>query len=328
MKPLNYLLPSPLVINYGLNIDTLVYIFLLTFLNPIFVWILVYFDTVSLLFALLLDIFWIFRSLNIYLRCCQCLPKAHDKKVLITGGSDGLGYEVVKKLCLRKDIGRIYVVDIKPPPNSISIQFSNKLEFIKFDFNGDIGKFTSSLIKLEEIDILICNAGIRQIKPIQDSDDDELRKIVNVNWISHLILLKNYLQCIKKHDKNRRFHIVVVSSVLGFVGPKNLGIYAGTKNGLLGMMDSLREEIPLNIVLSTILPGQLNSRMFSDVSVNEFLAPVIDIDKLASRIISIVENGINGTFSYPLYGRFLPIYRILPWGVQRFCRYFSGMDNV
>lgn len=325
MRFLRYIFPTSPVVALGLNVDSLVYLTLLT-LNPILVWIFVYLNTLSKTYAILIDCLWILRGLNICTRQGgkSGISTLKNRVVLITGGGDGLGRKIAEAFCTLEDVAKVIVVDVKFQGNVKD----KKMTFIKFDLNDDIEKL-QALVNLQNIDVLVCNAGMRQHQQISEETDVEIKKIINVNWIFHTILVKNYIRAVNSQNLVKdKYSIVVVGSVLGFVGPKCLGIYAGTKNALLAGMDSLREEIDSKFVLSTILPGQLNSQMFADVHVNSFLAPVVDIDKLAWRVVSIVEYGMNGTFAYPLYGRFLPVYRILPWCLQRFCRWYSGMDHV
>ena len=335
MKAFNYFIPSPLVVQSGWNLDTLIYLSLFTIFNPITVWILYFNEKVTGRYATAIVLFWICRYFNIRMRKSYAVPSP-NKVVLISGGISGLGSELVKEWSVQKDIGKVIVVDVQKPEKETDYNLE-KVQYIQYDLNDTSLKFlkgqngkddSADLVDLSKIDILVCNAGIRQLKTLQEIRTEDIEKISHVNWFSHMLLIKRYTEAIRTQVNGRRFHVVVVGSVLGFVGPKQLGVYAGTKNALMALMDSLREELPCNIVLSTVLPGQLDSSMFADVSVNQFLAPIIHTKKLARRIKTIVEEGLNGTFSYPAYGRLLPIYRVLPWWAQRFCRWFSGMDDV
>lgn len=321
-----YIYPSSLVVKQGFNLDTIVYLLLSTIFNPINQWIFYYFGKVSKITVLTITFLWICRYFNLKSKQCN-ISLLKKKTILITGGVSGLGLEIVKEWNSRNDVEKIIVIDVKKPGLYSEVKLQ-KVKYIQYDFSNLNLEILDKIVDLSTIDILICNAGMRQLHSIQESEIDNIKQIINVNWISHLLLTKQFIKTAMNKSNVCRFHIVVIGSVLGFVGPKNLGIYAGTKDALMAMMDSLREELPNNIVLTTILPGQLDSKMFEDVIVNKFLAPIIDTHKLALRIINIVDEGLNGTFAYPLYGRFLPVYRILPWFLQRFCRWFSGMDDV
>lgn len=319
----DYVLPTSLVVPFGVNIDTFIYLCLLTIFHPLGTWILRFgnFELFSEKFCFTITLLWIIRGINKYYRS---LPNINtNRTVLITGGSNGLGLECVKSLNSDVNISKIIVVDLCP---RLEFEHFKKVEFLKFDLNNDIEKLIQQ-INLEEIDVMVLNAGKRQTKIVSSLSTLELSSILNINLISNIRLLKSYIE-ISTQTTNKRRHIVVIGSVLGFVGPCKLGIYSCTKISLLAILESLQTEIPSWIRLSMILPGQLNSQMFADVSVNEFLAPIIDIRLLSLKIRNIVNNGENGSFAYPMYGRLLPVYQILPWWMQKCCRWFSGMDNV
>ncbi|ODV83356.1 hypothetical protein CANARDRAFT_30123 [[Candida] arabinofermentans NRRL YB-2248] len=179
------------------------------------------------------------------------------------------------------------------------------------------------------IDILICNAGVRQLQGFTELSFPEISNIYNINYFSHLKLIKLVILDHLNSSMTKRLHILSVSSILGFISPKSLSIYSGTKSSLLNLFDSLRYEIPDSIALTTVVPGQLTSPMFDDVTVdNQFLAPLIDHRKLAIRISEIVFEGLNGMFVYPFYGRLIPLLHVVPWCVYRQLRKFSKMDNV
>ena len=330
MHIIRYVTPSSLVVPLGVNIDTLIIISLYTIFHPIPIWIFTLFDHSWRTYASLITSFWIIRAFNLsYKATSRSLPTNSAKSVFITGGSNGLGYEIVKQLCLEDDVSRIIVVDLV---GRVEFKVMEKVMFIPCNLEEGIEKIIlNTKINLKDVDVLICNAGVRQHNPLSGLSMPDMERIINANWISHTKLIKQYIDAIEHTENDRRLrrrHIMVVGSVLGYVGPKGLGIYASTKAAMAVLMEALRAELPQQFVISTILPGQLNSQMFADVTVNEFLAPVVDIQLLSGRIVEIIRDGLNGTFAYPVYGRFLSVYRVMPWFLQRFCRWLSNMDNV
>lgn len=253
--------------------------------------------------------------------------KTHLKKsLLITGGSHGLGKDIVTEFHDKLDIGQIIIIDIEEPEfkpeNSIYIHY----DFSESNNIQDLFRDIEREVSLNEIGIVICNAGIRQNTDLLNTTQSHFSKVINVNWVNQIALIQYILS---KRIKSQLYtHIIGISSVLGFLAPKNLGIYSGTKSAFFNCLDSLRQEINPDLVsISTIIPGQLNTRMFEDKQVNQMLAPIIQSRKLAQRIGEIVDSSLNGEFVYPMYGRFLPIVKILPFIIQKFLRSISGIDN-
>ncbi|GMG44514.1 unnamed protein product [Ambrosiozyma monospora] len=295
--------------------------------------------------------------------------------VLITGGSTGLGLEIVKRflevnnaqqlpfpmnnsvknrfqcqcephLCQNiVRVNKIVILDIfeSKELRKLREMHPENVIFVHADFNDSnfnanllINSVLRRISKLESqqyLDVIIGNAGIRQFhQTMEDIDGSEMSKIYKVNFVSFVELIK---VIILRHNNlnlnilKKRLHIISISSILGFVSPKRLSFYSGTKSSLINLMDSLRYELPANIILSCFAPGQLTSPMFDNVKVeNSFLAPLIDHRKLSLRIIQVVDEGLNGLFVYPFYGRLVPALKCLPFGLYSFLRWFSGMDSV
>lgn len=309
---------SPLTSDF-FNLDGVVYVLLLTFFNPLFMWLL------NIRYKYIVTSLWILRYINNRLR--EGPKRSHLKKsLLITGGSRGLGKEIVTEFHDKLDIDQIIIIDVEEPEfkpeNVIYIQHD-----FSIDNNGqDLIKEIERNVPISEIGLVICNAGVRQETGLINSSKIGIFNIVNVNWIQQISLIQ---QILAKRIKSQNYtHILGVSSVLGFLSPKNLGVYSGTKSAFLNTLDSLRHETNRDLVsVSCIIPGQLDTKMFDDKNVNRILAPVIQSKKLARRISEIVDSSSNGEFVYPVYGRFLPIVKILPYMIQDLLRSLSGIDN-
>ncbi|KAG7843434.1 hypothetical protein KL942_000530 [Ogataea angusta] len=154
----------------------------------------------------------------------------------------------------------------------------------------------------------------------------ELRELFDINYFANVQLIQHVL---KHHRHPNRLHLVCVSSVLGLVSPRGLSGYSATKAGLHTFFMALRHEVPDSVVISTILPGQLTTRMFEDVRVDRnFWAPLVDHCKLAQRIVELIGRGENGFFAFPLYARFIPVLQVLPYSWYRALKKYSRMDDV
>jgi len=135
--------------------------------------------------------------------------------------------------------------------------------------------------------------------------------------------------------------IVTIASVLGHLGASHVSDYAAAKAGLIAMHASLRAELsamakgpdaPLGVkAVRTLLvkPGQLSTPLFEGVKTpNGFFGPVIDPIHLASEIIWRIESGYSGVLAMPLYARWVEWLAVLPYSIQRFVRWLSGIDRA
>lgn len=260
------------------------------------------------------------------------LTKIPKTVAVVTGGSKGLGIEMVKQLKDTYKVHKVFVLDKVQP------QYDG-LDYVECNI-GDKREYEQRLKQVINIcsvngfhiGVFINNVGIRHSKSLLRMDDEEIMDLYNVNVLSYIwgarIILDNHLN----NDNNcgNPLSIVTISSVLGMLAPRNLTIYSSTKAALSQLHEGLLQELidyP-NIRPLLVLPGQLLSGMFDDITPSrEFFAPIIDHVKLAKLIIHKVNKGEVGTLCKPLYGNFLPLVKILPYSIIRLCRWFSEIDR-
>lgn len=265
----------------------------------------------------------------------QWSPINKNDVVLITGGSRGFGLEIIKAF-IEFDVFKIINLDIIPT------QIDNsKIEFYKCDV-GNRKRLVNTLIKIIEklkqenkiINILINNAGVRHNKPFLELKPEEIIKIFNVNSFSHLWtsrhVLKDYIESNNTNDKKHKLFIVYVSSILATLAPKNLSVYSASKSIICQIHEALTQELShfSSIRLLLLLPGQLNSGMFSDVKPsNSFFSPLVDYKFLAKNVVERINKGESGVLCVPFYTNFLGIVKILPMFLQICCRKLSKVDK-
>lgn len=142
----------------------------------------------------------------------------HRDVVLVTGGSSGLGKEVVKEFQNRR-VQRLVVFDINIP------QEEDRLDGVYY-YKCDVSdkkqiKELSEQVKNEVgiVTILINNAGITSGKSLVDLSNEEIERIIQVNLMSSFYLDKAFLPDMLLL---KRGYIVTVASVLGYMSPANL----------------------------------------------------------------------------------------------------------
>ncbi|KAG7897117.1 hypothetical protein KL905_001524 [Ogataea polymorpha] len=329
----SYIRPSSLLVSSNqISIDWIVHLLLCTLLNPLGVWVyavpmyLRMNDRKYLRFGSYVVICWVLRYLNLRSKRCK-YPRRKHMNVIITGGSHGLGLEIVRRIC---DSATVFVLDQEKSAQLEPLLASTKnVQFLQCNV-ADQKSLQTALNAIfgsvDRLDAVICNAGVRQTKQTLHLQPSELRELFDINYFANVQLIQH---AIKHHRHPNRLHLVCVSSVLGFVSPRGLSGYSATKAGLHTFFMALRHEVPDSVVISTILPGQLTTRMFEDVRVDRyFWAPLVDHCKLAQRVVELIERGENGFFAFPLYARFIPILQVLPYSWYRALKKFSRMDDV
>lgn len=75
--------------------------------------------------------------------------------------------------------------------------------------------------------------------------------------------------------------------------------------------------------------GQIDTDMFRGVETpNKFFAPILDTRQVAKEIVRRIDEGDGGLIRMPAYAKAVAWYGILPAGVQRVVRWWSGIDTA
>jgi NAD(P)-dependent dehydrogenase (short-subunit alcohol dehydrogenase family) len=178
------------------------------------------------------------------------------KKVwFITGCSTGFGRQLAMEAL--KSGYNVVVTARKPedvkdivdayPSNSIAIKLdvTNEAE-IKAAVENAIQRFG-------QIDVLVNNAGIGYFGAIEESEQEEIRRMFEINFFGLANMTNAVLPIMRKQ---RTGHIVNIASIGGLVGFPGVGYYNATKFAVDGLSDALAKEVAhLGIKVTVICPS-------------------------------------------------------------------------
>jgi 2-hydroxycyclohexanecarboxyl-CoA dehydrogenase len=187
--------------------------------------------------------------------------RLQTKSCLITGGGAGIGAATTR--IFRQEGAKVFVVDAKAGPG--------------VDFQADVSdpeKAKQAVGKLDRLDVLVCNAAMRNYSALGDATPEEWQKVVAVNLLGAAHYVRAALPLLRKSGKGA---IVLVSSVYGVAGRKGMGLYDATKAGLLAMTRTLaHEEAGHGIRANAVCPGST----LTDFHIDKAKAAGKDVEKL------------------------------------------------
>ena len=115
------------------------------------------------------------------------------------------------------------------------------------------------------IDVLVNNAGYGLLGPIEETDDEALRELFEVNVFTPFWLIKAALPHLRAQGSG---HIINIASIAGVAPSIGAGIYGATKAALSAMSYSLAAEVsPFGIWVSVVSPGAFRTEFLSDNSI-------------------------------------------------------------
>ena len=216
------------------------------------------------------------------------------KTVLITGGSGGIGEELCnffanKKIKIfftyfkNKKKANLIIKNIKKNGGLITAKKMDisSIKSIKSTLNY-------FLKKEKQINILINNSGISQIRPYEKISENDWNNMLNINLKGPFFLTQYFLKKIKFKKWCR---VINISSISGIKGGKLQIHYAITKSGLISVTKSLNNIYgKRNFTFNALAPGLINTKMIKkelvSKKVNKDEGFKIKDPKVISRIVN------------------------------------------
>ena len=198
----------------------------------------------------------------------------------ITGCSTGFGRELARAVLAH---GYRAVVTARKPDSVRDIASGHGTSALVLQLDvTDADEVRDSVHAAERafgrIDVLVNNAGIGYFGAIEESDDDEVRRMFEVNVYG----LARMIQAVLPGMRRRRSgHIVNVSSIGGIRAFPAVGFYNATKFAVVGLSESLALEVePLGIKVTIVEPSGFRTD-WAGRSANEAASEIADYAETA-----------------------------------------------
>ena len=187
------------------------------------------------------------------------------KKVLITGGSRGIGRACVEYFSENGYKTAFIYASNDAAANELS-QRSGALA-IKADISSPEevrAAVVSAIEYLGEIDVLVNNAGIAQIKLFGDITDADWERMISVNLSGAFYVSREVSKGMVSRKSGR---IINIGSMWGKCGASCEVHYSATKAGIRGMTMALAKELgPSGVTVNCIEPGVIATDMNAELS--------------------------------------------------------------
>ena len=186
-------------------------------------------------------------------------------KALITGASSGMGRDMAKYLASfgydlfvvsknKEDLEDVFK-DLNVKVVSIGLDLTEVDNCIKLH----------KMLKKENIDILINNAGFGDVGNFSETSLNKELNMIDLNIKAYHILTKLFLQDFIKRDYGR---ILNVASMAGFMPGPYMATYYATKNYIVSLSLAIYEELKndnSNVKISIFCPGPVDTN-FNNVA--------------------------------------------------------------
>lgn len=220
------------------------------------------------------------------------------KQVIIVGATGGIGAHAAK---LIHGSGAIVYITGRDAQklNQLSAELAIPQERVfvmdiadENDVNNTIQQILSHT---PNIDILVNAAGIGIIKTMETLSSADFNQSLQVNLFGSFYLAKAVLPSMKLVKKGL---IINIPGVLGKVPMAGAAAYSASKYGLVGMMQSIREELKrTDIRITNLFLGGVDSSFWDNIDLRVQRDKMIQSEEAAKAIWFLCQQPISGVVS-------------------------------
>jgi NAD(P)-dependent dehydrogenase (short-subunit alcohol dehydrogenase family) len=184
-----------------------------------------------------------------------------DKRVLVTGGTRGIGRGAVKAFL---DSGALVAINGRTTESTAKAiaEFGGGERLIAAP--GDVATASgceaivrNAIKDLGDLDILVNSAGVARLGPIEDFDEAAWDQTLDVNLKGTFFCIRTALSALRDSKGN----IINLASDAGLIGASYLVVYCASKGGVVNMTRAMALEFAPEVRVNCVCPGYVDTDM-------------------------------------------------------------------
>ncbi|WP_213737114.1 SDR family oxidoreductase [Bradyrhizobium sp. dw_411] len=224
------------------------------------------------------------------------------KVVAITGASSGIGEAAARLLAAAgakvvlgaRRVDRLEAIagDIRKNKGEVEVQA------IDVSKREDLTRFVQKAQdRFGRLDVLVNNAGLMPLSPLDDLRVDEWDRMIDVNIKGVLYGIAAALPVFRKQGSG---HFINISSVAGHRVAPTGAVYSGTKFAVRAISEGLRQEAGDKIRVTIISPGAVESELAETITnpavkkrIEDYRKMAIPADAIAAAMVYAIGQPDN-----------------------------------
>ncbi|GHF46920.1 NAD(P)-dependent dehydrogenase (short-subunit alcohol dehydrogenase family) [Amycolatopsis bartoniae] len=248
-----------------------------------------------------------------------------DKVIVITGGAQGIGATTARALArlgARVAIGDVDQVRAE--------KLAGELDALALPLDVTDGRAFGEFLdeverRLGPVDVLVNNAGIMLLAPLEQEDDEATTRQLEINLHG---VIHGTREAIKRMRPRARGHIVNVASMAGKAGFPGAATYCATKHAVVGLSEAVRLELRgSGVDISCVMPAVVRTHL-ADGLVETKMFKSLQPEDVARAIVDVVRRPRFDVYvprSLDVTGR---LGRLVPRAVSEWFIHAVGADKV
>jgi NAD(P)-dependent dehydrogenase (short-subunit alcohol dehydrogenase family) len=195
------------------------------------------------------------------------MERLKGKRALITGGSSGIGLETARQFLAEGARVAITARNLKAF-EQLRGEFGEGMVYIVADASdASSQKQLAASVKdaFGNLDVLFINAGIAELKPIEQWDEAAFDQVFNLNVRGAFFLIQALLPVFANPAS-----IVLNASINADIGMPNASVYGASKAALLSLARNLSAElISRGIRVNAVSPGPIATPLYGKLGLSD-----------------------------------------------------------
>jgi NADP-dependent 3-hydroxy acid dehydrogenase YdfG len=226
------------------------------------------------------------------------MEKLTAKKIVVAGATGGIGRQLVKML--HQSGAEVFVTGrnqskLDALVSELGLRSSHALAVDVSDEIAMQQLGTKVAAEMGTPDILVNLAGVGIIKSMDNLTLAEFNQSLQTNLVGAFLFVKTFLPSMKESKKGL---IVNVPGVLGKVPMAGAAAYSASKYGIVGMMQSIREELKrTEIRITNLFLGGVDSPFWETIDLKVQKDKMIREEEAARSIWFLCQQPASGVVS-------------------------------
>ncbi len=180
----------------------------------------------------------------------------HGKTAVVTGGTRGIGRAIVETLL---DCGATVLYTGTHPAPAQPISGAQYAQLDLADEASRAAFIKQTFPELQKLDVLVNNAGINIIEPIEKITDEHWQNVLEINLTGAMRMLRAAAPKLSASGQGRVVNIASISAITSIAGRAN---YSSAKTGLLGFTRAAALDLAKDgILVNAVAPGFTNTEL-------------------------------------------------------------------
>ncbi len=181
------------------------------------------------------------------------------RSVFITGGASGIGLAIAREFAAEG--AAVAIADLNGEAASSA---AAELGSLHIGLTCDVtktaqleGAIEAAVAKYGRLDVLVNNAGLQHVAPIEDFPLEKYKLLLDVMLVAAFVAIKHVFPLMKRQRSGRIINLASINGLVGFAGKAG---YNSAKHGLIGLTKvAALEGAPFGVTVNALCPGYVDT---------------------------------------------------------------------